>query len=136
MIRVEGICFKEKEKGWKEEEEVFLNRISKEKGIPIDYSFITSKGNKKKSQDQNKGFCHDRFNANFVLDGLNVEEVCLNDKMVLGEAEVEVTEVGKECHEYCPVLSAVEPCALGKHIFFGRVVKEGFVRKNDYVRMK
>lgn len=52
----------------------------------------------------------------------------------VGEAVIEITEVGKECFSDCPIIKKFNTlCAVNKQIFFGEILKAGIVKEKDSV---
>ncbi|WP_026476702.1 MOSC domain-containing protein [Alkaliphilus transvaalensis] len=91
-------------------------------------SFITLEGENRLREDERKGFCHSRFKADLVIEGLSVADLKLKDKVRLGTAIIEISEVGKECHKTCPAFSEGISCEINQLIFFGRIIAEGDVK--------
>ena len=48
-----------------------------------------------------------------------------------GEAVLEITQIGKECHEGCAIRQLVGQCVMPREGVFARVVKGGVVRAGD-----
>lgn len=132
MAIVKQIFIKDEKGCWRQGNKIFLE-ISSKKNEKRDISFITCIGYDKLQHDSIKGFCHWKFKANFIIDGLDIDGIPLDSQLVLGNARIRVMEKGKECHKGCPALKQGNSCTLGKHIFFGEVVKAGFVKMNDSI---
>jgi MOSC domain-containing protein YiiM len=49
---------------------------------------------------------------------------------------VEVTQIGKECHEHCAIFKKVGTCVMPVEGIFVRVLKGGLVRTGDEVRLR
>lgn len=130
MAYIEKILFKDDGK-WKEYDNLTLDALKFE-GSKNGISFISSEGNKRIVDDEIKGFCHNRFKGNFVVKGMDLKQLYIGQILKLGDASIEVSRIGKDCHGSCPiVVDTKKACQLNKHIFFGEIVKEGLVNKND-----
>ena len=53
----------------------------------------------------------------------------------IGETEVEVTQIGKECHSDCAIKKAVDKCVMPTEGIFAVVVREGVVRPGDEIEV-
>lgn len=132
MARIKGIYRKDIVGNWAEHKEVFL-QLSNERKPRDNISIITSMGYDKLRNDEVKGFCHQKFKANFIIEGLCTSKITSGSLLTIGEALVEVSTVGKTCHKECPVLTGNNSCALGKYIFFAKVIQSGKVKYQDFV---
>ena len=69
------------------------------------------------------------FAENLTTTGLDLRAVGLMDRLKIGEVELQVTQVGKECHgESCAIFREVGKCIMPKEGLFCQVVKGGSVR--------
>ncbi|MCX7016197.1 MAG: molybdopterin-binding protein [Candidatus Sumerlaeota bacterium] len=73
------------------------------------------------------------FAENVTLRGLDLARACPLDRFRIGEAELEVTQIGKECHgEGCAIFRNVGRCVMPKEGVFCRVRRGGVVRPGDF----
>jgi molybdopterin adenylyltransferase len=74
------------------------------------------------------------FAENITTDGIVLHETHPFDRFLIGEAELEVTQIGKECHgDNCAIYREVGNCVMPKEGIFCRVVKSGKVKAGDPV---
>lgn len=73
------------------------------------------------------------FGENFVIDGINLEELKIGDKLKIGQVELEITQIGKECHTGCNIAKSVGQCIMPKYGLFARVLKGGNVVLDEVV---
>jgi molybdopterin adenylyltransferase len=74
------------------------------------------------------------FAENVTTRGLDFRDVALLDRLRVGAAELEVTQIGKECHgEGCAIYREVGKCAMPQQGLFTRVLRGGAVRPGDPV---
>jgi molybdenum cofactor synthesis domain-containing protein len=74
------------------------------------------------------------FAENLTLRGIDLSGVALMDRFRAGPAELEVTQIGKECHgEGCAIFREVGKCVMPSEGIFCRVLKGGTVRPGDAV---
>lgn len=71
------------------------------------------------------------FGENLVISGIKLNELPVGQKIQIGEVELEVTQIGKECHTRCAIYYRVGQCIMPKNGIFTRVLKGGKVKVND-----
>ena len=77
------------------------------------------------------------FAENITTRGIDLAKVAILDKICLGSAVLEVTQIGKTCHgDGCAIFREVGKCVMPKEGVFARVVKEGQVRAGDPVSLR
>ncbi|MBQ9988656.1 MAG: hypothetical protein IJP30_02860 [Clostridia bacterium] len=72
-----------------------------------------------------EGLCVPRFNANFVLDGVDVGALKAGMRLKVGEAELVITKVRKRCYDHCEIRKQGRFCPLPTNTAFARVIKAG-----------
>lgn len=74
------------------------------------------------------------FGENLTLRGLDTATVRLLDRFDLNDTELEVTQIGKECHgEGCAIYRQVGSCIMPNEGVFCRVLRGGTIRPGDAV---
>ena len=73
------------------------------------------------------------FAENLLVEGFDLAELKLGDQVLVGEARLEVTQIGKECHTRCAIYEAAGDCIMPRLGIFCRVIQGGIVRKGDSV---
>ncbi|WP_408955612.1 cyclic pyranopterin monophosphate synthase MoaC [Natroniella sp. ANB-PHB2] len=69
------------------------------------------------------------FGENIVTKGLKLTELPLGRKLKLGEEVIlEVTQIGKECHNRCNIYHQVGDCIMPKRGIFAKVIQGGTVK--------
>ncbi len=71
------------------------------------------------------------FGENFVLEGIDLVNIKIGDRLQIGEAIVEITQLGKECHSKCEIFHRVGECIMPKRGVFCIVIKGGMVDVGD-----
>ncbi len=74
---------------------------------------------------------HGDFGENIVTRGIDWEQVNVGGKIVVGEVELEVTQIGKECHDRCAIFDAVGDCIMPRQGIFAKVIKGGMIHAGD-----
>lgn len=74
------------------------------------------------------------FAENITTEGLELFNVTIGDRFVIGEAELEVTQIGKECHgKSCAIFKEVGNCVMPKEGIFCKVINPGQVKAGDII---
>lgn len=73
------------------------------------------------------------FAENITTEGLLLTSLSIGSRLKVGEAEIEVAQIGKECHNRCAIYYQAGDCVMPKEGIFGRVLKSGFVREGDLI---
>jgi len=73
------------------------------------------------------------FAENITTSGLVLYEIPVGTKLRLGQCLVEVTQIGKECHDRCAIYEAVGDCVMPREGIFARVLCGGEIKKGDEV---
>jgi len=76
------------------------------------------------------------FAENITVIGLDVAVLPLGTTLDLGEALVEVTQIGKECHTRCAIYQQAGDCVMPREGIFVRVLGGGRVAPGDAVRVR
>lgn len=75
------------------------------------------------------------FAENINTVGIDLKDLPVGTHLRIGEAEVEVTQIGKECHSDCAIKKTVGKCVMPTEGIFAVVVKEGAVRAGDEIEV-
>ncbi len=76
------------------------------------------------------------FAENITTSGLKIWELPTGTRLAVGsEALLEVTQIGKECHDRCAIYHQVGDCVMPKEGVFTRVLRGGTVRPGDEIRV-
>ena len=76
------------------------------------------------------------FAENIVTEGVDLLSVPVGGRIGLGETiELEVTQIGKECHNSCAIKQQTGDCVMPREGFFCRVLAGGILKIGDSVRI-
>ena len=75
------------------------------------------------------------FAENINTVGIDLKRLPVGTRLRIGETEVEVTQIGKECHSDCAIKQAVGKCVMPTEGIFAVVVREGTVRAGDEIEI-
>ena len=82
------------------------------------------------------GLCFGRFAENITTEGISLSTLPIGTKLKMGEeAVIEITKIGKECHNECEIKRLAGDCVMPREGIFGKVVKGGKIFKNDEIKM-
>ncbi len=75
------------------------------------------------------------FAENITTTGLELWELPLGTRLVVGrKALLEVTQIGKECHDRCAIYHQVGDCVMPREGIFARVLHGGTIQPGDTIR--
>ena len=75
------------------------------------------------------------FAENINTRGIDLKALPVGTRLRIGGAELEVTQIGKECHSDCEIKKTTGKCVMPTEGIFAVVVKEGTVRKGDPIEV-
>jgi len=67
------------------------------------------------------------FAENITTRGVTLSELPIGTCLTIGSAELEVTQIGKECHHGCAVYQIVGDCVMPRRGIFAKVLKGGTI---------
>jgi MOSC domain-containing protein YiiM len=73
------------------------------------------------------------FAENVTTEGVAVATLPVGSRLRLGEASVEVTQIGKICHDRCAIYRQAGDCVMPREGIFARVLEGGRLRAGDEV---
>ena len=76
------------------------------------------------------------FAENITTEGISLVDLPLGTRLRLGEALVEVTQIGKECHARCAIYAQAGDCVMPREGIFVRVHQGGWVRAGDSITVE
>jgi len=76
------------------------------------------------------------FAENITTTGISVMNLPIGTKLRVGnEAELEVTQIGKECHMACEIRRLVGDCVMPREGIFAIVIREGKMKPGDEIEV-
>jgi len=76
------------------------------------------------------------FGENLVVRGIDFKSLPLGALLECGEALLEMTMIGKECHSPCHIGQRMGDCIMPREGVFARVLRGGLVRAGDEVTVQ
>lgn len=75
------------------------------------------------------------FAENITTEGIDLYELPVGTKLVIGESIQELTQIGKKCHTGCEISKKVGKCIMPEEGIFTRVLKDGLIKKGDSIEI-
>ena len=78
------------------------------------------------------------FGENLIVEGYDLRRLPVGTRFRIGEAVLELTQIGKECHSHCEIYKKMGDCIMPREGVFARVLHGGTIQTGDelYVREK
>lgn len=76
------------------------------------------------------------FGENLVVEGLDFRAMPVGTRLYAGTVELEMTQIGKECHSHCAIYHRMGECIMPREGVFAKVLKEGVIRPGDVMRVE
>ena len=134
---IKGICISEKRGTAKHEIEEAI--LAKDWGIQGDahaghwhrqvslLSYEKIEEFRKKGADIELG----AFGENLIVSGYDFRNLAVGTRFQCGEAVLEMTQIGKECHSHCEIYKRMVECIMPREGVFAIVLHGGTIRKGD-----
>ncbi|MHC4395117.1 MAG: MOSC domain-containing protein [Planctomycetota bacterium] len=76
------------------------------------------------------------FAENITTEGIDLQGLSVGSKLRLGsDAEIEVTQFGKKCHQACEILKLTGDCIMPREGIFAKVTKPGQIKPGDTIEV-
>ena len=75
------------------------------------------------------------FGENLLVEGFDFKNLPVGTVFQCGEALLEMTQIGKECHSHCAIHEAVGDCIMPREGVFAKVLRGGTVRVGDQMEI-
>ena len=75
------------------------------------------------------------FAENILTEGVTLKTLPVGTHLRVGETELEITQIGKECHSDCEIKKKVGICVMPAEGVFAVVKREGTVKAGDEIEV-
>lgn len=75
------------------------------------------------------------FGENLVVEGFQLTALPVGTRFQVGDALLELTQIGKECHSHCAIYQQVGDCIMPRKGVFTRVLRSGSIRVGDEIEL-
>lgn len=73
------------------------------------------------------------FAENITTEGVDLVSLPIGSQLKIGEVLLEVTQIGKECHNRCAIYHQAGDCVMPKEGIFAKVLTNGVVKSGDVI---
>jgi molybdenum cofactor synthesis domain-containing protein len=71
------------------------------------------------------------FGENLVVEGVDFAALPVGTLLRCGEAVLEISQIGKECHHHCAIFETMGDCIMPREGVFARVLRGGIIKTGD-----
>lgn len=76
------------------------------------------------------------FAENITTEGIELRSLPVGTRLKTGtDAELEITQIGKECHSRCEIFKQVGDCIMPREGIFAKVTKAGTIKVGDSIEV-
>ncbi|MDH3349330.1 MAG: MOSC domain-containing protein [Desulfobulbaceae bacterium] len=76
------------------------------------------------------------FAENITTKGIKLAELPIGTLLTAGETELEVTQIGKKCHQGCAIFKQVGDCIMPREGIFAKVITPGTLHAGEPISIK
>lgn len=73
------------------------------------------------------------FAENLTTEFIDIPNLKIGTRINIGKTELEITQIGKECHSKCAIFFKVGDCVMPREGIFAKVIKDGEINVNDEI---
>lgn len=78
---------------------------------------------------------HGSFGENIVVEGFDLKSLPIGTRFACGDAVLELTQVGKQCHAHCAIYHQVGDCIMPREGVFCKVIEGGAIAPGDAIEI-
>ncbi len=98
-------------------------------------SLLGTESFNKFSEQAGRSLAYGEFAENITTSGIILYHTRPLDRFLIGDVELEVTQIGKHCHgDGCAIYKEVGNCVMPKEGIFCRVINQGTVKAGDTLK--
>lgn len=76
------------------------------------------------------------FAENLTTEGIDLVSLPIGTRLKVGATLLEVTQIGKECHNRCAIYYQAGDCVMPKEGIFARVIEGGVIEPDDEISLQ
>ena len=80
-----------------------------------------------------KGLSTGKFAENITTEGIELYSLAVGTRLRIGDVVMEVSQIGKECHNKCAIYHQIGDCVMPKEGIFAKVLEGGVIRAGDEI---
>lgn len=75
------------------------------------------------------------FGENLIIEGYDLRTLPAGTRFQIGDAVLELTQIGKECHSHCQIYKRMGDCIMPREGVFTEVIEPGHIKAGDEIIM-
>ena len=75
------------------------------------------------------------FGENIIVEGFDLKGLPIGTRFRSGDAVLELTQIGKECHAHCAIYHKMGDCIMPREGVFCKVIEGGTIRPGDDIEI-
>ena len=87
-------------------------------------------------KDHVPGLLSGAFAENMITRGIDLKNLPLHTRLRIGPVLLEITQIGKECHNDCEIRRAAGRCVMPTDGIFAKVIEGGLIRPGDSIAIE
>jgi MOSC domain-containing protein YiiM len=78
---------------------------------------------------------HGAFGENIVTEEIDLLSLKIGDRLKINKNIIlEITQIGKECHDRCAIFYSVGDCIMPREGLFAKVIKGGEIKQGNQIK--
>jgi len=75
------------------------------------------------------------FAENITTEGIVLYKLPVGTRLRIGETVMEVTQIGKECHQGCAIRQKTGDCVMPREGIFTKIIAPGWIKAGDSIEV-
>lgn len=76
------------------------------------------------------------FGENLIIQGIDLRHLPVGTRLACGEVLLEVTQIGKQCHNGCEIFRLMGDCIMPREGIFAKVLRGGMISEGDEITVE
>ena len=76
------------------------------------------------------------FGENLIIQGIDLRYLPVGTRLACGEVLLEVTQIGKQCHNGCEIFRLMGDCIMPREGIFAKVLRGGMISEGDEITVE
>lgn len=76
------------------------------------------------------------FGENLIVEGYHLKTYPIGTRFKIGDAVLEITQIGKECHSHCEIFQTMGDCIMPREGVFAKVIRGGRICVGDEISLE
>ena len=75
------------------------------------------------------------FGENIIVEGFDLKSLPIGTRFQSGDVVLELTQIGKECHQHCAIYHKMGDCIMPREGVFCKVIAGGSIHPGDSIEI-